>query len=62
MNSSWVFRTFWAILTPFIDPRTKNKVSILKDEAELLDHFHPHELPEDFAHVAPSEKSEKGTA
>ncbi|EWM30222.1 cral trio domain containing protein [Nannochloropsis gaditana] len=52
VNSNWVFRVFWTVIYPFIDERTKHKVHVLKDEAALLEYFHPQDLPSDFAHLA----------
>lgn len=55
VNSNLIFRIFWNIIYPFIDDRTRHKVQMLKNEEALLDHFNPHELPPDFAHLATKE-------
>jgi hypothetical protein len=55
VNSNLIFRIFWNIIYPFIDERTRTKIFMLKNDEALLDHFHPHELPPDFAHLAAKE-------
>lgn len=29
VNANWIFKAFWAIISPFLDERTKRKVSVL---------------------------------
>ncbi|GAB5030265.1 cral trio domain containing protein [Nannochloropsis oceanica] len=59
VNSNLIFRIFWKIIYPFIDERTRTKIFMLPNDEALLDHFHPHELPPDFAHLATEERERR---
>ena len=39
LGASWMFRTFYALLKPFLSEKTKQKVVIIQDTNQMLDHF-----------------------
>jgi hypothetical protein len=45
MHTSWIFRVMWAIISPFLDEKTRKKVHVLYKTEEILDHFDMATLP-----------------
>ncbi len=45
LHSSWIFRLMWAIISPFLDEKTRSKVHVLAKTEEILQHFDMEALP-----------------
>lgn len=45
LHTSWIFRLMWAIISPFLDEKTRRKVHVLARTEDLLEHFSFDALP-----------------
>lgn len=45
IHTSWIFRLMWAIISPFLDDKTRKKVHVLPHTEDLLNHFALEALP-----------------
>lgn len=45
IHTSWIFRLMWAIISPFLDEKTRKKVHVLPHTEDLLQHFTLDKLP-----------------
>jgi hypothetical protein len=44
VNASWLFKTLWAVISPWIDPLTKER--IIWDESKMLTHIDADQIPQ----------------
>lgn len=45
IHTSWIFRLMWAIISPFLDEKTRKKVHVLPRTEDLVQHFTLDKLP-----------------
>lgn len=45
LNPPWLFNTVWSVIKGYLDPATVEKIHILTDEKQLLEHVSPENLP-----------------
>lgn len=48
INMNWLFKLLWAILKPFVDKKTKEKIGFITNHDQLLTDFAPENLLKDF--------------
>lgn len=45
LNPPWLFGTVWSVIKGYLDPATVEKIHILTNEKQLLEHIEPENLP-----------------
>ena len=62
VNSPFLFTGAWAVISPFIDAKTRKKISIVgaKYQKELLTHIDPENLPVEYGGECTCPEFEKG--